>query len=101
MSSRRSRSGGTSIGTTSSRYNRSSRSVPAATALRGLAMGRGDHADVDGALAGRADGPHRAGLEHAQQLRLQRDRHLGELVEQQRAAVGRDEQARGDRGSRR
>ena len=33
--------------------------------------------------------PHdRAGLEHAQQLDLQLDRHLGDLVEEERAAGG-------------
>ena len=56
-------------------------------------MGRGDHADVDAPLLRRADRAQRACLEHAQQLRLQRERHLADLVEQQRAAIGRGEQA--------
>ena len=59
-----------------------------------VAMGRGDHAHVDLALAGAADRAHAVGLEHLQQLRLQRRRHLADLVEQQRAAVGFDEHAR-------
>ena len=37
---------------------------------------------------GRADAHEGAGLEHAQQLDLQLERHLGDLVEEQRAAVG-------------
>ncbi len=41
----------------------------------------------------RADREHLALLDRAEQLGLQRDRHLGDLVEQQRAALGRTEQA--------
>ena len=40
-----------------------------------------------------ADAPNDAVLEHAQQLRLQRQRHLGEFVEEERAAVRDLEQA--------
>ena len=42
---------------------------------------------------GRADAHEGAGLEHAQQLDLQLERHLGDLVEEQRAAVGALEEA--------
>jgi hypothetical protein len=41
----------------------------------------------------RAERPHGALLQHAQQLHLQRGRHVPDLVEQQRAAVGLLEQA--------
>jgi hypothetical protein len=40
------------------------------------------------------DAPHDAVLQDAQQLGLQRHRHLAELVEEERAAVGRLEEAR-------
>ena len=40
-------------------------------------------------------------LQHAQQLHLQAHRHVADLVEQQRAAVGGLEQAARDRASRR
>ena len=42
---------------------------------------------VDGTLAGAADAPHLPGLEHAQEVRLQLERQLSELVEEQRPAV--------------
>jgi hypothetical protein len=54
---------------------------------------RRDHAHVDRDRLRRADGPHLALLQDAQQLDLQRHRHVADLVEQQRAAVGRLEQA--------
>ena len=44
-------------------------------------------------VAGRAHRPHLALLQHAQELDLQRERHVTDLVEQQCAAVGRLEQA--------
>ena len=48
------------------------------------------HAHVDRALGVLAPtAPDLARLEHAQQLRLQRERQLADLVEEQRAAVGR------------
>jgi hypothetical protein len=46
-----------------------------------------DHADVDRDVLGRADPVQRARLQHAQELHLQLDRHLGDLVEEHRAAV--------------
>ena len=57
-------------------------------------VGRGDHADVDGARGAPADRPHLALLEDAQQARLDGHRHVADLVEEQRAAVGLDEHAR-------
>ena len=51
------------------------------------------HAHIDRLGARRADRAHRAVLQHAQQLDLQRQRHVADLVEEQRAAVGRLEQA--------
>ena len=59
-----------------------------------IAVGRGDHVDVDAARLERADALDLAELEHAQQLRLHRQRQLADLVEEQRAAVGVLEQAR-------
>ena len=92
-SSARSRSGGRWIGNTFSRYSRSSRSLPLATACRRIAVGGGDDAHVGLLRLGRADAHEGAGLEHAQQLDLQLERHLGDLVEEQRAAVGALEEA--------
>ena len=48
---------------------------------------RGDDPHVDRTLAGAADAPHLPGLEHAQEVRLQLERQLAELVEEQRPAV--------------
>ena len=50
-------------------------------------------ADIERDLGLAADRSHRALLEHAQQLDLHLERHLADLVEKQRAAVGLDEQA--------
>ena len=47
-----------------------------------------DDAHVDRNGLGRAHGPHFAFLQHAQELDLQRQRHVADLVEQERAAVG-------------
>src|SRR5690606_19850070 len=56
------------------------------------AVRRRDHARVDADRARTADGLDLAVLQRAQELRLQIDRQLADLVEEQRAAVGRDEQ---------
>ena len=56
-------------------------------------MRRRDHAHVDRDRLRRADRPHLALLQHAQELDLQRHRHVADLVQEQRAAVGRLEQA--------
>ena len=46
----------------------------------------------------RAHGAHLAVLQHAQQLRLELGRHVADLVEEQRAAVGLHEEAPARRG---
>ena len=53
----------------------------------GRAVAGRDHAHVHLLCLGRADAHEDAGFEHAQQLDLQVRRHLGDLVEEQRAAV--------------
>ncbi len=57
-------------------------------ALEQRPVGRGDDLDVDTTLAHLADAPHDAIVEHAQQLGLQRGRHLTDFVEQERAVFG-------------
>ena len=56
--------------------------------LERVDVGRGDDAHVDRLLVAAAEAAERALLQHAQQLDLRRRRHLGDLVEEQRAAVG-------------
>ena len=57
-------------------------------ALGQVAVGRGDHADVDPSRAlVRADALELALLEEAQQQRLHPQAHLPDFVEEQRAAV--------------
>ena len=51
-------------------------------------IGGRDHAHVERHGGGAADALDLPLLQHAQQLGLQRERHLGDLVEQQRAALG-------------
>src|SRR5262249_661221 len=51
-------------------------------------VGRGDHPDADGMGLGRADRPDFLLLQDAQELGLQRRRELGDLVEEEGAAVG-------------
>ena len=58
-----------------------------------IAVGAGDDADVDRLGPDRADRQDLALLQGAQQLGLERERDLGDLVEQQGAAVGGAEQA--------
>ena len=53
-----------------------------------MAVGGGDDAHVDLHLAVAADAHDAARLEHAQELDLQLDGHLGDLVEEERAARG-------------
>ena len=64
-----------------------------ARAFAEIAVGRGEDAHVDLALLVRADRADDAALEHVQELRLERGRHLAHLVEEQRAAVGLGEEA--------
>ena len=58
-----------------------------ANRLRGRAVRRGKHAHVEAELLASAEPARASILENAQELGLQRDRHLGDLVEKQRAAV--------------
>ena len=58
-----------------------------------FARGRGDHAHVDAARLRFAERAHFLLLEDAQQLDLERQRQLADLVEEERAAVGLDEEA--------
>ena len=58
-----------------------------------VAVGRRDDPDVDLLRLRAADAADLALLERAQQLRLEIERQLAELVEEQRAAVGLLEQA--------
>ena len=55
---------------------------------RQVTVGRSDHANVDLAPSIAAHRAHVPELKHAQELRLQAGRHVADLVEQQRAAVG-------------
>src|SRR5256885_3071954 len=55
-------------------------------------VGARDDADVDPEGLGAAYGPHLLLFDYAQQLHLEMQRHLADLVEKDRAAVGRDEQ---------
>ena len=66
-----------------------------------VAVGGGDDAHVERHLVVAADGPDAALLERAQQLRLERERQVADLVEEERAAVRLDEQARARRRARR
>ena len=53
--------------------------------------------DVEGHLARAADGADHALLQRAQELGLQAERHLADLVEEERAARRLDEEARAAR----
>ena len=53
-----------------------------------IAMGGADQADIDRHRLQRAERPDFAVLQHPQQPRLQCQRHVADLVEKQRAAVG-------------
>ena len=58
-----------------------------------VAVRRGDEARVGRDFGRAADARDHLALEDAQQLGLERERHLADLVEEQRAAVGRLEEA--------
>ena len=58
-----------------------------------VAVGRGDHANVDGDARRAADPLHGPALEHAQELRLQIEIEVADLVEEHRAAAGALERA--------
>ena len=93
MSSRRSRSGGTSIGKMFSRKNRSARNVPAAHVVGQVAVGGGDHAHVHAHGLRAADALELLLLQHAQQLHLRLERQVADLVEEDGAVVGQLEAA--------
>ena len=61
--------------------------LPLGHPLLEVAVGRGDDADVDVQRLGAADPLETPLLERAQDLRLQRQRQLADLVEEQRAAM--------------
>ena len=88
MSSPRSRNGGRRNCTTLSRWNRSSRNWSVGDGLDDVAVGGGDEPDVDAQFLRAADAGERAVLQKAQQLGLQRAAHVGDLIEENRAAVG-------------
>ena len=73
---------------TFSRWNRSSRNSPLRDAIFQVLVRGGDdaHVDLDRRLA--TDAIELALGQHAQQSRLQRQAHVADLVEEQRAAVG-------------
>jgi hypothetical protein len=58
-----------------------------------VAVGRGDDARVERDLLVAADGAHHALLERAQELGLHLQRHLADLVEEERSAAGLHEEA--------
>ena len=88
MSSRRSRSGGRWISIVLRRKSRSWRNRPGGDFFVQVGIGGGDHAHVHAPRLRRADALELARLQHAQQLRLQVQRHVGDLVEKQRSAIG-------------
>jgi hypothetical protein len=85
MSSLRSRSGGRRRRITLRRWYKSSRNSPAARAFEVLVRG-GDHAHVGAQRVVAADAVELAVRQHAQQARLQVERHVADFVEEQRAA---------------
>jgi hypothetical protein len=62
--------------------------LPVRNRLGDVAIGRGDDADVRLDFLRAADAIEAAGFEHAQQPRLHVERHLGDFIEEQRAAGG-------------
>src|SRR5262249_56544890 len=57
-----------------------------------LLVGRGHHAEVELGGGGPAEGPHRAILEHAEELGLGGQGHVADLVEEERSPVRRGEE---------
>ena len=91
-SSGRARSGGISIGSTFRRKNRSARNRCLATSSSEVPVGRRDDAHVDADVVGATDALEALFLEEPQQLGLKPRRHLADLVEEHRSAVGHLEQ---------
>ena len=63
------------------------------TIAREVAIGRGDEPDVDADRLVAAEALEFLFLQHAQEFRLQLERNVADLVEEQRAAVGQLEAA--------
>ena len=93
MSSLRSRSGGSANREDVQPVEQVLAQLALAHGLGRIDVGGGDDADVHGLLALAAERPERPFLQDAQQLGLRRRRHLRDLVEEQRAAVGQLERA--------
>ena len=89
---RRSASGGTVTRNPASRANRSWRKLLCDHVVE-VAVGRGDHAEIDLDGARAADRHDLALLQHAEQCGLRARRQVADLVEEQRAAVRRADQA--------
>ena len=66
--------------------------LPGRDPLGEVGIGGGDEAHVDRDLAVRAHGADLAVLDHPQELRLERERQLGDLVEEERAPLRVEEQ---------
>ena len=62
--------------------------LAAGDGLREVAVRRGDEPDVDAQFLRAADARERAVFEKAEQLGLKRLAHVGDFVEENRAAVG-------------
>src|SRR5206468_8666034 len=62
--------------------------APLGDHLTHVTVGRGDDPDVRALALGRADRPHFARLQEAQELHLQAERQVADLVEQERARMG-------------
>ncbi len=88
MSSRRSRSGGTRSWENAQAVEEVLAEPPLGDLAFEVAVGGGDDAHVHLALDGGADRADLPLLQRAQQLRLDGQRHLADLVEEQGAAVG-------------
>ncbi len=89
MSDRRSRKGGIRSFTTWRAVIEVFTKCTGAHRVHQVSLGRGDDAQVDGLGRGGADRLDFAFLDHAQQLRLHREVHRIDLVEEQRAAMRR------------
>ena len=88
MSSRRSRRGGVTIGTTLRRKYRSSRNLPFSTSLRRSLRVAARMRRSTLRVSGAADPAELALLEDPQELGLEIERQLAQLVEEHGAAVG-------------
>jgi hypothetical protein len=92
MSAARWRSGGRRIGNTAEAVVQVAAEAAGAHLVLERAVARGDDARVHGTRAVGPDGLHLVVLEDAEEARLHRRRGLGDLVEEDRAAPGLDEE---------